>query len=101
MKTVKMYFTKDTFYTDPTRPLYLGGHTYDIPQSYVEKWLKRGALLISDLPSDSPIKKQASSEPTPIKPLTDAPPTEDVTDGEDEEEEEIPKSDKKKSSKGK
>lgn len=47
-KTVQMRFPKDMFYNDLTVPIYKGGEICDVPESTVDRWLKRGGVLIKD-----------------------------------------------------
>ncbi len=66
MKTVKMHFSRDLFYNDPNVPLYLAGHSYDIEEKLVEKWLKRGAQIVSEMPKEeAPKKPEAPKEEAP------------------------------------
>lgn len=45
---VKMRFPKDMYYTDPNVPLYKGGAVVEVPEGMVDRWLKRGGVLVKD-----------------------------------------------------
>lgn len=73
-KLVKMRFPKDMYYSDPNVPLYSGGKVVDVPESKVDRWLKRGGVLIED-----EVRGAA-----PIAPHVDPPPPEKTGEGETE-----------------
>jgi hypothetical protein len=60
-KTVKMRFQKDMYYEDQNVPLYKGGEDVDVPERMVSRWLKRGGMLVADLP------KPPAPAPAPAK----------------------------------
>lgn len=47
-KTVKMRFSKDMYYTDQNIPLYVAGKIYDVPESMVHRWVKRGGDIVGE-----------------------------------------------------
>ncbi len=95
MKTVKMIFSRDVFYNDPTVPKYEAGKSYDIPEDSVEKWLKRGAQIVSEVP------KEVQASPVPVPEPVAPPEQERIVEEEVSDEEVSPRSYKKKSSKEK
>jgi hypothetical protein len=46
----KMKFPKDMFYTDMNNPLYRKGEVYEVEDRMVERWLKRGGIVVEELP---------------------------------------------------
>lgn len=47
-KTVAMRFPKDMYYNDLNVPLYKGGEVVQVPEKMVERWTKRGGVLVAD-----------------------------------------------------
>lgn len=59
-KTVKMKFSADQYYVtaenkdyDLGNPLYRKGEVYDIEEKMVDRWLKRGGVVVADEATDS------------------------------------------------
>ncbi len=44
----KMKFNRDMYYDDRTKPLYSAGIVYEIPHGMVNRWLKRGGVIVED-----------------------------------------------------
>ena len=63
-KTVKMEFFKDAFYTDPNVPLYSKG-IHDVPLSTSTRWLKRGAVLVSESSVSKAVTQPVAPKNTP------------------------------------
>lgn len=49
MKTVKMIFPRDMFYNDLANPIYVANKIYDVPENMVDRWLKRGGVLATEV----------------------------------------------------
>lgn len=64
-KTVKMFFTSDQYWN--LQLLYSGGQSYDVPEDKVERWLKRGAVIVSEEPEVLKPKQELSPVVEPVK----------------------------------
>ena len=43
-----MVFTKEVFYNDLTKPEYGPGEVYQVPNHMVQRWIKRGGLVVDE-----------------------------------------------------
>lgn len=100
-KTTKMTFSKSMYYNDLQNPLYVAGPVYDVPNEMVERWIKRGGVVVGDVAVDVPTP--AKHEPPegeytfPAEPpQVEEPPVEEPPKEEVKEEVEAPKEKGKK-----
>ncbi len=90
----KMRFGEDKFYTDPNTPLYLKDEIYDVPGNMVDRWLKRGGVIVTDevilpkpAPAPAPVEPPKAEPPPVIEPPKVEEKDEDILGAGDEEKE--------------
>lgn len=60
---VKMVFGENKFYHDMYNPLYLAGKVYDIESHMVDRWLRRGGIIVDEVSNHKAENKE------PIEPV--------------------------------
>jgi hypothetical protein len=80
-KTVKMKFSEDMFYNLDL--IYNKGHVYEIPENMVERWKKRGGVIVDDAGEPVQVDADVAAGKSPVPDAGDAttPDTETVEDG--------------------
>ncbi len=66
-KKVKMKFSRDMYYTDRVKPLYLAGEVYEIEdegKGMISRWLKRGGVIVGEKTEVTP----PAPVPAPVVP---------------------------------
>lgn len=71
---VKMKFSRSMFYNDPQVPLYEANTVYEIEPNMVDRWLKRGGVVVTD----------EEVVQAPVKAEEPVVPDEEVSEDEDE-----------------
>lgn len=66
--TVKMIFSVDMFYQDPTTPLYTKGIVYEVPKAMVPRWLKRGGQIVEEV-VELPVAEEYEAPKDNFEPL--------------------------------
>lgn len=61
-----MYFSQDMFYTDLSTPLYNAGKTYFVEQRMVNRWLKRGGVVVNEVAQEEIPVLPTPTIPDPI-----------------------------------
>ncbi len=63
----KMKFNRPMYLTDRNIPLYMPGKVYDVPGKMVERWLKRGGVIVKDEVKKVEVKKDTVWHTPPAK----------------------------------
>ncbi len=70
----KMRFFEDKYGNDFDKPFYEKGKVYDVPKENVERWLKRGGVLVEEEEAKAKAKaKEAKEKPVAAKPVVEKP----------------------------
>ena len=64
----RMLFQKDAYFNNPNTPLYDAGKIYDIEDRMVEKWMKRGAVIVEEPTKvEEPVVEEVPKQETETK----------------------------------
>lgn len=69
---VKMKFPRDMYYNDMNVPLYNAGKVYEIEDSMVTRWIKRGGEIVEDEKPQPKVEAPPKTEDAKQEPVEDA-----------------------------
>lgn len=69
-KTVKMKFSEDMFYNLDL--IYNKGHVYEVPENMVERWKKRGGVIVDDMGDPVQVDADVAAAQSPAQDAGDA-----------------------------